>query len=79
MTSTGLVILASAIKILVSAAKDIADMSWAELAQGLTGVAALLDLACALYTKFSKMSSIGDGAGILLIAAAIKVLASADE
>jgi tape measure domain-containing protein len=76
MTSTGLVILASAIKILVSAAKDIADMSWAELAQGLTGVAALLT-SLALYTKFSKMSSIGDGAGILLIAAAIKVLASA--
>jgi tape measure domain-containing protein len=75
-SSAGILILAEAIKVLVSSVKTIADMDWAGIAKGLTGVATLLT-ALALYSKFSNTSSIGNGLGLLLLAAAIKVLASA--
>ncbi len=74
----GLILLAAAIKILASAVTDLSGLSWAEMAQGLTGVAVLLG-ALALYTKFASTESGGvlAGAGLLLLAAGIKVLASA--
>jgi tape measure domain-containing protein len=74
----GLLILAAAIKVLVSAVTDLSGLSWEEMAQGLTGVAVLLG-ALALYTKFASAEGGGllAGAGLLLLAAAIKVMASA--
>lgn len=77
-SSVGIVILAAAIKILVSSVTDLAGLSWQEIAKGLTGVAAIL-AALALYTMFAKINATGllSGAGIILIAVAIKILASA--
>jgi hypothetical protein len=76
--TVGLILLAAAIKILVSAVKDFSGMSWENIAKGFTGVAALLT-ALALYTKFSKANTAGitQGVGIVLLAAAIKILVSA--
>lgn len=76
----GLMLLAIAIKILVSSVKDFAEMEWEEIKKGLTGVAALL-VALALFTKFSETNkgALGQGAGIILLALGIKILASAVE
>lgn len=75
--TVGLILLATAIKILVSAIKDFQGLSWETIAKGLTGVAALLG-SLALYTKFSDASKAGiiQGAGIVLLAAGIKILVS---
>lgn len=75
-TGLGIIAVATAINILVNAVKSLSQMSWAELAEGFTGTAALLT-AMALFTRFSGPSSIGSGAGIVLIASALKILASA--
>lgn len=78
LSSRGMVVLAGAIKILASAVKDLAGLSWQQLAKGLTGVAVLLG-SLALFTRFSKaeVGAIAQGAGIILLAAGIKILASA--
>jgi tape measure domain-containing protein len=75
-SSTGLLILSEAIKVLTDAVQTIAGMDWAEIAKGLTGTSVLLT-SLALYSKFSGTSSIGNGVSIVLLAAALKVLASA--
>lgn len=74
----GLILLAAGIKILASAVKDIAALSWGQMAKGLTGVAATL-LALTLFTKFADANGAGitQGAGLLLLATGIKVLADA--
>jgi tape measure domain-containing protein len=79
-SGAGLLLLAAGIKTLVSAAEDMAGLSWGEMAKGLTGVAALLT-ALALFTKLSVASKggVAQGAGLLLLAAGIKILASAME
>lgn len=79
-TATGLVILAAAIKILVSAVEDLSGLSWEELGKGLVGVGALLG-SLALFTKFAAVGKGGilQGAGLVLLAAGIKILASAVE
>lgn len=76
----GLTILAAGIMILVSAVTDLSGLSWEEMGKGLTGVGALL-VALTLFTKFSAANkgAIGQGASLLLLAAGIKVLASAVE
>lgn len=77
-TALGLVVLAGAVKILASAVGDLSGLSWNELAKGLVGVGAVLG-ALVLFTMFAKADAggIGQGAGILLLAAGIKILASA--
>lgn len=77
-TGIGLVILAGAIKILVSAVKDLAKLDWNELGKGLVGVGTLLG-SLALFTRFAKVNKggIAQGVGIILLAAGIKILASA--
>lgn len=77
-SGASLILLAGAINLLVLAVKQIADMSWAEIAKGLVGTAALLT-ALAIFTKLSAANKggIAQGAGLLLTAAAIKILASA--
>lgn len=79
-SGAGLILLAAAIKILVSAAEDMAGLSWGEIAKGLVGVAGLLG-ALTLFTKLSAVNKGGvvQGAGLLLLAGAIKVLAGAME
>jgi tape measure domain-containing protein len=79
-TGLGLIVLAGAIKILASAVEDLSGLGWNELAKGLVGVGALLG-ALTLFTMFAKVNKGGlaQGAGILLLAAGIKILASAVE
>lgn len=75
-----LILLAAGINILVKSVQDLSGMSWGEIAKGLTGVAGLL-VALGIFTKLSAANKggIAQGAGLLLLAAAIKVLASAME
>jgi tape measure domain-containing protein len=77
-TGIGIIALAAGIKILVSAVEDLSGLGWNELAKGLVGVGALLG-ALVLFTMFAKANKGGilQGAGIILLAAGIKILASA--
>jgi tape measure domain-containing protein len=74
----GLILLALAIKLLASAVKDLGGLSWNDLIKGLVGVAGIL-VALQLYTKFAQANKggIASGAGLILLAAGIKLLASA--
>lgn len=75
-----MVILAGAIKLLVSSVTDLSGLSWEEMAKGLGGVAALLG-ALTLFTKITDLNKGGlsSGIGLLLLATGVKVLASAME
>lgn len=77
-SATAMVILAGAVKILASAVTDLSGLSWTELAKGLVGVGVVLG-ALALFTKFAAADKGGvlQGAGIILLAVGIKILASA--
>lgn len=74
----GLILLAAAINLLVRSVTDLSGLSWGEMARGLTGVAALL-AALTLFTRFADANKAGvlQGAGIILLAEGIKILASA--
>ncbi len=74
----GILILAAAIKILVTSVTDLSGLSWEKMAKGLTGVAGLL-AALGLFTRFAMAEKAGilSGVGILLLATGIKILASA--
>lgn len=73
-----MVIFAAAIKILASACADLSMLDWDELARGLVGVGVLL-AEVALFMNFAKFSgkTITTATGIVILAAAIKILASA--
>lgn len=77
-TGAGLILLAAAIRILVSSVQALGEMDWGSLAKGLTGVATLL-IALALFTKFADADKAGitQGAGIILLATGLRILASA--
>lgn len=74
----GMILLAAAVRILVTSVQALSEMDWAELAKGLTGTAVLLG-ALALFTKFAEAGKVGlsSGVGIILLATALKILASA--
>lgn len=78
--STQMVIFAAAIKVLASACEDLSTLSWEELAKGLVGVGVLL-AEVSLFMNTAKFSgkSITTATGIVILAAAMKVLASACE
>lgn len=75
---TGMILLATAVRILVTSVEALSGMDWGSLAKGLTGTAVLLG-SLALFTKFAEAGKIGiaSGAGIILLATALKILASA--
>ena len=77
-TGASLALLAVGIKILASAVIDLSGLSWTEMAKGLVGVATVLG-ALALFSRFAGANAAGisSGAGILLLATGIKILASA--
>lgn len=77
-TGLGLIALAAGIKILASAVTDLSGLSWNDLAKGLVGVGALL-ASLTLFTMFADANKGGvlQGAGLVLLAAGIKILASA--
>jgi tape measure domain-containing protein len=76
--SAGMVILSLAIRLLVESVEELGKMDWASLAKGLVGVGALL-ASLALFTKFAAADKGGitQGAGIVLLATGLKILASA--
>lgn len=76
--SLGLILFATSILILGKAVKSLAELSWEELGKGLTGIGALL-VGLWAFMKFANFEKMGllKGAGLLLFAASMKVLAGA--
>jgi tape measure domain-containing protein len=73
-----LLILAVGIRVLASAVGELGALSWEEMAKGLIGVGVLL-ASLAIFTNLVALNSHGtfQAVGILLLAVAIRVLASA--
>ena len=77
-TATGMILLAAAIKILASAVKDLSELSWEDMAKGLLGVGILLaEVDVFLNTAKFSGKSVLTATGVVALAAAIKILASA--
>ena len=76
----GMIAIAVAIKILVSAVQDFAKLSWDEIGRGLVGVGALLG-SLAIFTRLAKVNkgAIGQGVGLILLGTSLKILASATK
>lgn len=73
-----MVIFAAAVKILASACADLSTLSWNQLTKGLVGVGVLLtEISLFLQTAKFDGNSIATATGIVILAAAIKILASA--
>jgi tape measure domain-containing protein len=77
-TAAGMILLGVAIRVLVSSVEELGKMDWASLAKGLVGVGTLL-ASLALFTKFAEADKGGitQGAGLILLATGLKILASA--
>lgn len=77
-TGAGLVLLAVGIRLLVGAVTDLSGLSWEEMSKGLVGVGALL-ASLALFTRLASADKggIAQGAGLILLAVGVKILASA--
>lgn len=73
-----MVVFAGAIKILASVCTDLSELDWNQLAKGLTGVGVLMG-EVSLFLNTAKFSgkSITTATGIVILAGAIKILASA--
>lgn len=78
LAAAGTILMATAIRILAGAVTEIADLSWEDMARGLTGVAGLL-LALNLFARFTTVGIKGaiSGAVLFLLAHAIGNLAEA--
>ena len=76
--ATSLIIFGAAIKILASACRDLSKLQWDELGRGLTGVGVLF-AEIAVFLRVAKFNGkmISTATGIVILAAAMKVLASA--
>ena len=76
--ATSLIIFGAAIKILASACKELSKLQWDELGRGLTGVGVLF-AEIAVFLRVAKFNGkmISTATGIVILAAAMKVLASA--
>lgn len=76
--STGLLIFASSIRVLVGAVEDLGSLDAASLAKGLIGVGTLC-AELALFLKLTNFDGMGlkSGTGILLLSASLNVLAFA--
>ena len=76
--ATSLIIFGAAIKILASACRDLSKLQWDELGRGLTGVGVLFT-EIAVFLRVAKFNGkmLSTATGIVILAAAMKVLASA--
>lgn len=76
--ATSLIIFGAAVKILASACNDLSKLQWDELGRGLTGVGVLF-AEIAVFLRVAKFNGkmISTATGIVILAAAMKVLASA--
>lgn len=77
-TATGIVILAAAMKVLVSACKDFGQMEWSEIGKGLAGIGGLL-AELAVFTNLAGNAKhvMSTGVALIAIGAAMKIFASA--
>ena len=77
--TVAMILLAVAVRILASAVKVLAELEWGELARGLTGVTVLIGAVVAAAKVLSKNSGamVKGGGSLILMAIAIKILASA--
>jgi hypothetical protein len=77
-TGIALIAVAFAVKVLASAISDFAKLSWENIAKGLLGVGAVLTQ-ISLFSKFASATKGGikNAVGLVILAAAIKILASA--
>lgn len=77
-TATGMLILAAAIKVLASVVSDLAELEWEQLAKGLVGVGVLLaEVDVFLNTAKFSGKAMTTATGMVILAAAMKILASA--
>lgn len=77
-TAIGIVILSEAIRILASACANFANLSWSDISKGLTSVGVLLtELAIFSRVTSDSKNMISTGIGLIGIATAMKILASA--
>ena len=78
LVTTSLILLGIAINILAAAVARLSGLDWAGLAKGLIGVGGLL-AALSLFVKFTETSKSGviQAVGLVILATAIKILASA--
>lgn len=77
-TAAGILIFAAAIKVLASAVKDLAELDWNQLTKGLVGIGVLLaEVDVFLNTAKLSGKTTATAIGVVILAAAIKVLASA--
>lgn len=76
--ATSLIIFGAAIKILASACRGLSKLQWDELGRGLTGVGVLF-AEIAVFLRVAKFNGkmLSTATGIVILAAAMKVLASA--
>ena len=72
-----LILLALAVKVLASAAKDMSELNWDELGKGLVGIAGLMAGVIA-FTKLGGGATgmISTGLGMIALAASFKIIAS---
>ena len=77
-SGAALILISAAIRILVSSVEALSTLDWESLAKGLVGVGTLLG-ALALFTKFAEADAggIAQGAGIILLATGLRILAAA--
>ena len=75
--SLGLIALAVAVKILASACKSLADMSWEQIGKGIAAIGALL-LEISIFENIAGKAKhvVSSGLSMILIAASMKILAS---
>lgn len=73
-----MILFATAVKILASVVKSLAELNWEQLAKGLVGVGVLL-AEVSLFMNTAKFSgkAVTTATGIVILAAALKILASA--
>ena len=77
-TATGIVILATAMKVLASACKDFGQMDWSEIGKGLAGIGGLL-AELAVFTNLAGNAKhvVATGVALIAIGSAMKIFASA--
>ena len=76
--TTQMIIVAAAVKILVSAMEDLSQMKWEEIGKGLAGVGGLL-AELAIFSNLTKNAKgmVSMGIGMIAIGASMKIFASA--
>lgn len=76
-TGVSLIAISAAIKIMASACKDFSDMSWEEIASGLTAMGGTLLIVSKSVNSMSQKGLIGTGVGLIAVSASLKIMASA--